>query len=100
VKGDVDRFGALLHEAWQHKKKFAAGVSTDQIDRCYDLALHNGALGGKIAGAGGGGFLMLYCPEGTRERVATALNAEGLRRMDFRFETDGARVLFNAGLRL
>jgi D-glycero-alpha-D-manno-heptose-7-phosphate kinase len=100
AQGEVDRFGALLHEAWQHKKKFADGVTTERIDRSYELARQNGALGGKIAGAGGGGFLILYCPPDAIERVATVLSAEGLRRMEFRFERDGARVLFNAGLRL
>ncbi len=100
-RGEVDRFGALLHEAWQHKKQFANGVSSDFIDRCYALARRNGALGGKIAGAGGGGFLLFYCLTGARDQVERVLTeSEGLRRMDFCFEADGARVLFNAGLRL
>ncbi|MEO7704032.1 MAG: GHMP kinase, partial [Thermoflexales bacterium] len=98
--GDLDRFGALLDEAWQHKRQFAPGVTNARIDHCYAVARNNGALGGKIAGAGGGGFLLLYCEDSTAPRVEAALHAEGLRRMDFRFEQDGARVLFNAGLRL
>jgi D-glycero-alpha-D-manno-heptose-7-phosphate kinase len=97
---EIDKFGALLDTAWQHKKKFAPGVSNDLIDRCYAVARNNGALGGKIAGAGGGGFLLLYCDDGAIGRVESALVREGLRRMDFRFENDGGRVLFNAGLRL
>jgi len=100
MKGELDRFGALLDQAWQHKKRFAPGVTNERIDRCYQLARQNGALGGKIAGAGGGGFLTLYCDDGAKPRVEAALLAEGLRRMDFCFEADGARVLFNAGLRL
>lgn len=99
-RGELDRFGALLDVAWQHKKKFAPGVSNEYIDHCYAVARNNGALGGKIAGAGGGGFLLLYCEEGALARVDQALSREGLRRMDFRFENDGGRVLFNAGLRL
>jgi D-glycero-alpha-D-manno-heptose-7-phosphate kinase len=99
-RGEVDKFGALLDEAWQHKKKFAPGVSTELIDAAYALARNNGALGGKIAGAGGGGFLLLYCEHGTTNRVEQALMHMGLKRMDFRFEQDGGRVLFNAGLRL
>jgi D-glycero-alpha-D-manno-heptose-7-phosphate kinase len=98
--GELDRFGALLDDAWQHKKRFAPGVSNEFIDRCYAVARNNGALGGKIAGAGGGGFLLLYCKDGAVGRVESALTREGLRRMDFRFESDGGRVLFNAGLRL
>ncbi|MCL4507638.1 MAG: GHMP kinase [Chloroflexi bacterium] len=98
--GVLDRFGALLHEAWMYKKRFAPGVSNEHIDHWYALARNNGALGGKIAGAGGGGFLILYCEDDALDRVASSLSSEGLRRMDFRFESDGARVLFNAGLRL
>jgi D-glycero-alpha-D-manno-heptose-7-phosphate kinase len=100
LKGEVDQFGKLLDQAWQRKKRFAPGVSNERIDRCYQLARQNGALGGKITGAGGGGFLMLYCHEGALPRVVAALAEEGLRRMDYCFEADGARVLFNAGLRL
>jgi D-glycero-alpha-D-manno-heptose-7-phosphate kinase len=70
------------------------------IDECYDLALANGALGGKVAGAGGGGFLMIYCEEPHQAAVTQALESKGLKRMDFRFESEGARVLVNAGLRI
>ncbi len=100
LAGDLDRFGALLDEAWCHKRRFARGVTNERIERAYALARARGALGGKIAGAGGGGFLMLYCEDGAAGRVQRALEAEGLRCMDYRFEADGARVLFNAGLRL
>ncbi len=99
-RGEVDKFGALLDVAWQHKKRFAPGVSNEMIDRCYTIARNNGATGGKIAGAGGGGFLLLYCEDGAVERVERALTREGLKRMDFRLEQDGGRVLFNAGMRL
>lgn len=100
VRGELDRFGMLLDEAWKHKRKFAPGVSTPLIDRCYEVARNNGALGGKIAGAGGGGFMLLYCERDAVQRVERALEAEGLRRLGFHFEGDGGRVLFNAGLRL
>ena len=99
-RGDLQRFGQLLHENWMQKKRFAKGVSNPFIDRCYDLALEHGALGGKITGAGGGGFLMLYCEPEHQPAVTQALEVEGLKRMSFRFETTGARVLMNAGLRL
>ncbi len=100
LAGELDRFGALLDVAWQHKRRFARGVTNERIERYYALARDHGALGGKIAGAGGGGFLMLYCPAGAVGRVRAALEAEGLRCLDYHFEADGARVLFNAGLRL
>ncbi|MBI5305143.1 MAG: GHMP kinase [Chloroflexi bacterium] len=99
-RGDLPRFGALLDTAWQNKKKFASGVSNALIDECYDLALENGALGGKVTGAGGGGFLMIYCEPEQQPAVTQALEAKGLKRMDFRFDSEGARVLVNAGLRI
>jgi D-glycero-alpha-D-manno-heptose-7-phosphate kinase len=99
-RGDLAHFGALLDAGWQQKKKFAGGISNRLIDECYDLARANGALGGKLAGAGGGGFLMVYCEPAHQAAVTQALEARELRRMDFRFETEGARVLVNAGLRI
>jgi D-glycero-alpha-D-manno-heptose-7-phosphate kinase len=99
-RGDVTGFGELLHAGWEQKKKFASGISNSVIDEAYELARANGAIGGKIAGAGGGGFMMIYCRDGAQTAVTTALEDKGLRRMDFRFEDGGARVLLNAGLRL
>jgi D-glycero-alpha-D-manno-heptose-7-phosphate kinase len=99
-RGDVAGFGEILHAGWEHKKKFASGISNPEIDEAYQTARAHGALGGKITGAGGGGFLMLYCQDGAQAAVTEALEARGLRRMDFHFEQGGARVLLNAGLRL
>lgn len=100
LAGRLEPFGSLLDEAWQLKRRFAPGVSNEHIERLYRLARDNGALGGKIAGAGGGGFMMLYCADGAAGRVQDALEQQGVRCMHYHFETDGARVLFNAGLRL
>jgi D-glycero-alpha-D-manno-heptose-7-phosphate kinase len=100
LAGDLELFGELLHQGWQHKKQFASGVSTSDVDRYYEIARANGALGGKLNGAGGGGFLMIYSTEGRQDDITTALEAAGLRRMGFRFESGGAQVLLNAGLRL
>ncbi len=100
ARGDLAGFGQWLHAGWEQKKHFAAGVTNPAIDEAYALARANGALGGKIAGAGGGGFMMIYCQAGTQSAVTQALAQQGLRRMDFRFEEGGARVLLNAGLRL
>jgi len=99
-RGDLRRLGELLDLNWQHKKRFASGITNPLIDECYALALANGAIGGKITGAGGGGFLMLYCEPEYQAKVTEALEAKGLRRMNFRFERDGARILMNAGLSL
>jgi D-glycero-alpha-D-manno-heptose-7-phosphate kinase len=94
--GDLDGWGTLLDESWQAKKRLARGISNPQIDGWYSTALDNGATGGKITGAGGGGFLMLYCPDATQEPVTNALEAAGLVRMDFRFDHGGAVILMDA----
>jgi len=99
-RDDLRRLGELLDLNWQHKKRFASGITNPLIDECYALARDNGAIGGKITGAGGGGFLMLYCEPEHQVAVTRELEAKGLKRMDFRFETDGARILLNAGLML
>lgn len=94
--GDLDGFGALLHEMWQAKKRLAKGITNQRIDECYELALAHGAIGGKIAGAGGGGFLMLYCHEERQDEVTGALEQHGLVRMDFHFDRGGAIILMDA----
>jgi D-glycero-alpha-D-manno-heptose-7-phosphate kinase len=99
-RGDLAGFGECLHAGWEHKKRFAAGVTNPDIDAAYAAARAAGALGGKIAGAGGGGFMLIYCHDGAQAAVTQALDQRGLRRMDFRLEEGGARVLLNAGLRL
>ncbi|MEA3335518.1 MAG: GHMP kinase [Chloroflexota bacterium] len=98
LRDDLTAFGQLLHENWMHKKRFAPGISNALIDESYDAARSLGAIGGKITGAGGGGFLMLYCEPEYQLAVTQALEKLGLRRMDFRFDNTGARVLMNAGL--
>jgi len=94
-RGDIDKFGQLLDEHWQTKKRRSPRISPPQIDRWYDLAREHGALGGKLIGAGGGGFLMFCCPRATKAAVREALSAEGLREMPFDFDLDGAKVLVN-----
>lgn len=99
-KGDMPGLGNFLHQNWLEKKRFAKGVSNPFIDDWYDLALREGAWGGKIAGAGGGGFLLLCCPEARQEAVTVALEKQGLARVNFAIDHSGARVLVNSGLRL
>ena len=98
--GNVDALGEMLHESWLLKRQLASKISSSELDELYDTARRAGALGGKIAGAGGGGFLMLYCERPQQPAVTAALESLGLLRMDFRFDSAGARVLMNAGLRL
>ncbi|HUA57230.1 MAG TPA: galactokinase [Verrucomicrobiae bacterium] len=89
--GDLRRFAEIMHVHWQNKKKRSSGMSSGEIDEYYDLALKSGALGGKLIGAGGGGFLMFYTEDKTRLR--SAMCGAGLREVRFRFDFEGTRVL-------
>ena len=90
-KGETHAFGELMHEHWLHKKKRSKGISNEQINRWYDVGHANGAVGGKLIGAGGGGFLMFYA--GDREALRTAMAREGLEEVRFAFDFEGAKVL-------
>jgi D-glycero-alpha-D-manno-heptose-7-phosphate kinase len=92
-EGDVEKFGCLLHEHWENKKKRCGDISDGRIDEWYKLAQENGARGGKIMGAGGGGFFMFYCPNNHRHQLRSALTAAGLREMRYTFDFEGAKVL-------
>ncbi len=93
LQGDLDSFGALLHEAWELKRELADGVTNGDIDKMYGSARMAGALGGKITGAGGGGFLLLYAPPQTHDAVRDALR--GFRQLPIALERDGAKVILN-----
>jgi len=94
-QGDLDEFALLLDYSWQEKRRLAPGLSTGFIDECYSLALQKGASAGKITGAGGGGFLLLYCHEHAQDAVTRALEDRGLKRMNFHFDHQGATVVLN-----
>ncbi len=91
--GDEAEFGHLLHESWLHKKKLASKISNGTIDAIYDSARAAGAWGGKITGAGGGGFLLLWCPQERQDQVRQAL--EPLPELPVRLEPSGTKVIFN-----
>lgn len=91
--GNLDVIGELLHESWMIKKQMASKASNEAIDTMYAAARAAGATGGKLTGAGGGGFLLLYCPYERREAVRDAL--DGLRELPFSLEPDGTKVIFN-----
>ena len=91
--GDYQDFGRLLHEGWQLKKKMASKISNFAIDEIYTQARQAGALGGKITGAGGGGFLLLFCPQSSQRQVRKALAA--LPELPINLEMDGSKVIFN-----
>ena len=90
-RGDLRRFAELMHMHWQHKKKRSAAMTNPAIDEYYELALRNGALGGKLIGAGGGGFLMFYTEDKTRLR--RTMCAAGLREVRMRFDFQGTAVV-------
>jgi D-glycero-alpha-D-manno-heptose-7-phosphate kinase len=91
LAGDLRKFAELMHVHWEHKKKRSPGISSSLIDEMYDLARANGALGGKLIGAGGGGFLMLYTEDKTRLR--SAMRNAGLREVRLQFDFSGTSVL-------
>jgi D-glycero-alpha-D-manno-heptose-7-phosphate kinase len=90
-RGDVGEFGRLMNIHWEHKKRRSSGMSSEKINQWYDCAMANGALGGKLIGAGGGGFLMFYA--GDKTRLRHAMREQGLREVRFRFDFEGTRVI-------
>ncbi len=91
--GELDKIGEVLDEAWVLKKQFASGVSNETIDLMYLKAKQAGALGGKVLGAGGGGFLLLYVPEDKQESVRVALNE--YREVDYSIDPQGSSIIFS-----
>jgi D-glycero-alpha-D-manno-heptose-7-phosphate kinase len=89
--GDAARFGELMHEHWMHKKRRSGGMSNPKIDEWYELAMRNGAIGGKLVGAGGGGFLMFYA--GDRNKLRHAMAHAGLEEVRFRFDFEGTKII-------
>lgn len=92
--GDLTEFGRLQHEHWMAKKSTSSQIANGPIDRWYERALKSGAMGGKIMGAGGGGFLMFYCEDG-KDRVRKAMAREGLKEVRFGFEPEGSKIVIN-----
>jgi D-glycero-alpha-D-manno-heptose-7-phosphate kinase len=91
--GKLDLFGELMDEHWQHKKRRSGGMSNPQIDEWYDLARKNGAIGGKLVGAGGGGFLMFYASD--RNKLRRTMAKAGLEEVRFRFDFEGTKIVLS-----
>jgi D-glycero-alpha-D-manno-heptose-7-phosphate kinase len=89
---DLEAFGEILHQGWLQKRDLASGISTSRIDEWYECARAHGAAGGKILGAGGGGFLLLFAPPDRHAEIAAALPE--LRRVPFRFEPQGSKIIY------
>jgi D-glycero-alpha-D-manno-heptose-7-phosphate kinase len=92
LAGDLNGFGRALHRGWEIKRSMSQKISSSAIDELYDRACNAGALGGKLAGAGGGGFLALYCPKEKQPMVRQAL--AGVQELEFRFDWGGGRIAF------
>ncbi|MGZ3862002.1 MAG: GHMP family kinase ATP-binding protein [Bacteroidia bacterium] len=89
LRGELNKIGEVLHFGWQNKKQMAHSISNSFIDDIYDAALKHGATGGKISGAGGGGFMFFFCPAVTKVKVATALEKKGGKVQAFKFTQQG-----------
>jgi D-glycero-alpha-D-manno-heptose-7-phosphate kinase len=92
LRRDLDVFGELLHEEWQQKKKLSPKISNPELDELYEIARREGALGGKITGAGGGGYMLLYCRFDKKHKIAEKLKALGCVITDFAFEPFGLQT--------
>ena len=93
LNGEVDQLGPFLHQGWLCKKQLAGGITNPRINSLYEKALSAGATGGKVAGAGGGGFLLVYCPNGKQDDVRNALSQ--YRELPFRFEKYGTKSIYS-----
>lgn len=94
TQNNINKIGRLMHRGWELKKQMAERITSSSIDGLYEAALDAGATGGKIAGAGGGGFLLLYCPPDRQHAVRSVLSE--LKELPFNLERDGTKVIFNA----
>ena len=92
LRKHLDDFGDLLHSAWESKKQFSSRISNSSIDEMYQVARDHGALGGKITGAGGGGYMLFYCQFERKHKVAEALKRLGAIHTDFAFEGRGLQT--------
>jgi len=91
--GKTGEFGEIMHEHWEHKKRRSGGMSNSEINEWYEIARKNGALGGKLVGAGGGGFLMFYAEN--RSQLRQAMSHAGLEEVRFRFDFEGTKILMS-----
>jgi len=91
-KGNLEDFGKILHQNWILKQKLASSISNDDINQYYEKAMKNGALGGKLLGAGGGGFLLFYCEKQHQEKLKQAMLP--LKQFDFKFDQEGSKLIY------
>ena len=92
--GNIDELGLMFKDHWEMKKKLSSGITNSAIDSIYNTALENGATGGKISGAGGGGFFTFYCNK-EHQKLRDAMKAEGLKELEYSFDLDGSKIIAN-----
>ena len=92
--GNIDELGLMFKDHWDMKKKLSSGVTNSAIDSIYNIALESGATGGKISGAGGGGFFTFYCNK-EHQKLRDAMKAEGLKELEYSFDLDGSKIIAN-----
>ena len=93
LNNDTNKFGELMNEHWEHKKSRSIGMSNDFIDSAYNSAIQSGAVGGKLVGAGGGGFLMFYAKD--KELLRRKMTELGLEEVRFQFDFEGTKVILS-----
>lgn len=91
MQGNLDGFGKIMHENWMMKQQLASGITSPLINEIYEVAMKNGAMGGKLLGAGGGGFMLFYCPRENQKKLDEALHK--IRRFHFKFEQEGSKLI-------
>ena len=94
TNADLKQFGEILNENWELKRSLSKKITNDDIDECYKLGLNNGAIGGKLLGAGGGGFMLFYCPKKNHSRLRKTFYK--LKELNFRFERTGSKIIYIA----
>ena len=94
IDGDTTKFGRIMDEHWNHKKKRSSGMSNSKINDLYDLGMKNGAIGGKLVGAGGGGFLMFMAKD--RNRLRNAMKSANLEEVRFSFDFEGTKLVMSS----
>ena len=94
IEGKTELFGELMHEHWEHKKRRSGGMSNPKIDEWYEIGMENGAVGGKLVGAGGGGFLMFMAHD--RNKLRHAMSHAGLEEVRFKFDFEGTKVVMSS----
>ena len=90
-KGETNKFAELMHDHWLNKRKRSNNMTNDKIDEWYQIGLQNGAIGGKLVGAGGGGFLMFYAKD--KQKLIHAMEVQGLHQVRFRFDFEGTKII-------